>query len=53
MGAWRFWRRHFGDRLLDRFPWTVVARPESASPAGGSSAQHHQEQHDLAARALG
>jgi 2-oxoglutarate dehydrogenase E1 component len=53
LGAWSFWRRRYGDRLVDRFPWTVVARPESASPAGGSSARHHQAQHDLAARALG
>jgi len=52
MGAWGFWRRRYGGRLLDRHPWSVVARAESASPATGSSTRHEREQRELVARAL-
>jgi len=33
MGAWSYWKTRFGNRLLDRYPLDVVARPASASPA--------------------
>jgi 2-oxoglutarate dehydrogenase E1 component len=53
MGAWGHWRwRHCG-RLFDRFPFDGVFRPESASPATGSSASHQREQSVLIARAFG
>lgn len=53
MGAWRFMRSHFGDRLLGRFPLRGVSRPASASPATGSRSAHVWEQERLIAQALG
>jgi 2-oxoglutarate dehydrogenase E1 component len=47
MGAWRFFRIHFGDRLLDRFPFTGVCRQSAASPATGSKKSHDLEQNEL------
>lgn len=52
MGAWPFWKNRFCHRLLDRFPFSVVARSASASPATGSSAAHHREHEELIARAF-
>ncbi len=52
MGAWRFWKARFGDRLLDRLPFGGVYRPESASPATGSSAAHKIEQEMLVTKAF-
>jgi 2-oxoglutarate dehydrogenase E1 component len=52
MGAWPFWKNRFCHRLLDRFPFSAVARSASASPATGSSAAHHREQEELIARAF-
>jgi 2-oxoglutarate dehydrogenase E1 component len=52
MGAWRFLRVNFGEKLWGRFPLSVVSRPESASPATGSAASHKQEQEQLLAAAL-
>jgi 2-oxoglutarate dehydrogenase E1 component len=47
MGAWRYWRANFGEKILGRFPLSVVSRPESASPATGSANSHKQEQQQL------
>ncbi|MFM8984994.1 MAG: 2-oxoglutarate dehydrogenase E1 component [Planctomycetia bacterium] len=47
MGAWRFLRIHFGDRLCDRFPFTGVCRQSAASPATGSKKSHDVEQNEL------
>jgi 2-oxoglutarate dehydrogenase E1 component len=47
MGAWRFLRIHFGDRLFDRFPFTGVCRQSAASPATGSKKSHDLEQNEL------
>ena len=44
MGAWRFLRIKFGERLLGRFPLSCVSRPESSSPATGSFNSHVIEQ---------
>lgn len=44
MGAWRRMKGKFGERLLGRFPFTVVSRPASASPATGSAHSHRIEQ---------
>ncbi len=46
MGAWSFIRSHLGDGV------TCVARPESGSPAAGSSVRHKREQDELLTRAL-
>jgi 2-oxoglutarate dehydrogenase E1 component len=47
MGALRFLKVQFGDRLLDRFPLGYVGRPASASPATGSGNAHKKEQNRL------
>jgi 2-oxoglutarate dehydrogenase E1 component len=47
MGAWRFFRIHFGDNLLDRFPFSGVCRQSAASPATGSKKSHDMEQSEL------
>lgn len=47
MGAWWYMRIHFGEQLLGRYPFSVVARGESASPATGSHKSHHNEQHKI------
>ena len=47
MGAWRFLRIKFGDRVLDRFPFSGLCRPASASPATGSATSHKREQEEL------
>ncbi len=47
MGAWRFFRIHFGEKLLDRFPFTGVCRQSAASPATGSKKSHDLEQNEL------
>jgi 2-oxoglutarate dehydrogenase E1 component len=47
MGAWPYWKNRYCGRLLDRFPFSVVARRASASPATGSHAAHHHEQEAL------
>jgi 2-oxoglutarate dehydrogenase E1 component len=53
MGAWRFLHDKFGKKLFDRFPFALVSRPESASPATGSSHAHKMEQAGMVARAFG
>ena len=53
MGAACFWSLQFGRKLFDRLPFSVVARPPSASPATGSAARHHEEQAQLLAAAFG
>jgi 2-oxoglutarate dehydrogenase E1 component len=53
MGAWRYLHERFGRKLLGRFPFELVSRPESASPATGSNAAHKVEQGQLIARAFG
>jgi len=53
MGAACFWTLRFGTRLFDRLPFSVVARPASASPATGSMARHKEQQAALMAAAFG
>jgi 2-oxoglutarate dehydrogenase E1 component len=53
MGAASFLRVRLGPRLLGRFEWSVIARPESASPATGSSSRHAWEQERLMKEAMG
>jgi 2-oxoglutarate dehydrogenase E1 component len=52
MGAWPYWKNRFCGQLLKRYPFSVVARPASASPATGSSAAHHREQELLIGKAF-
>ena len=52
MGAWRYFRARYGDRLFGRLPFSGVYRAASASPATGSNASHKREQRDLLARAF-
>lgn len=52
MGAWRFLRVKLGTKLFENFPFSVVSRPASASPATGSTNSHKQEQARLLAEAF-
>jgi len=53
MGAWRYLREKYGERLFNRHPFDLVSRPESASPATGSAHAHKLEQEKLVHRAFG
>jgi len=53
MGAWRFLRVHWGDRLYDRLPFAGVYRQSAASPATGSFSSHKLEQEKLLSAAFG
>jgi 2-oxoglutarate dehydrogenase E1 component len=53
MGAWRYLRVKFGEKLFNRLPFSVISRSESASPATGSGSSHKQEQKQLLAGAFG
>ena len=53
MGAWRFLKIHFGDRLLERFPFAGIYRQSAASPATGSASSHRLEQEKILSQALG
>jgi len=53
MGAWRYLHEKFGKKLFDRFPFALVSRVESASPATGSAHAHKLEQTNLVRRAFG
>jgi 2-oxoglutarate dehydrogenase E1 component len=53
MGAWHYLRIKLVEKLFDRFPFSVVCRPESASTATGSAASHRREQEELMAAAFG
>jgi 2-oxoglutarate dehydrogenase E1 component len=53
MGAWPYLRYRFGDRLLGRWPFSGVCRPESASVATGSPASHKLELEILLDRVFG
>ncbi len=52
MGAWRFLRAVLGERLFNRHPLSVIARPPSASPATGSANRHKREQAEIIAAAF-
>jgi 2-oxoglutarate dehydrogenase E1 component len=53
MGAWHYLRVKLGEKLFDRYPLSAICRPESASPATGSSNSHKQEQEQLLASVFG
>jgi 2-oxoglutarate dehydrogenase E1 component len=53
MGAWTYLRVRLGERLFGRWPLSVVARDESASPPTGSASSHRMEQQELIQKAFG
>jgi 2-oxoglutarate dehydrogenase E1 component len=53
MGAWRYLRMRFGERLPGGLPFAGLWRPASASPATGSATVHRKEQAALLAEAFG
>ncbi|HUY33195.1 MAG TPA: 2-oxoglutarate dehydrogenase E1 component [Pirellulales bacterium] len=53
MGAWRYLRVLFGEKLFQRLPFAGVYRPASASPATGSASSHRLEQQALLRQAFG
>ncbi|MBI1348430.1 2-oxoglutarate dehydrogenase E1 component [bacterium] len=53
MGAWRFFRVHWGERLFGRHPFKGICRPASASPATGSFHSHENEQQAILREAIG
>ncbi len=53
MGAWRFMRALFGDKLLGTHPFVGVSRPAAATPATGSLSAHKVEQAQVIKEALG
>ncbi|HUQ70587.1 MAG TPA: 2-oxoglutarate dehydrogenase E1 component, partial [Planctomycetaceae bacterium] len=53
MGAWRFLRAMWGDRVFGRNPFAGISRPASASPATGSQHSHELEQQEILVAALG
>ena len=53
MGAWWYLSTKLGPSLCGRFPFQCVCRPESASPATGSSGAHKMETERLLDRAFG
>jgi 2-oxoglutarate dehydrogenase E1 component len=53
MGAWRFWKVKWCERLFNRFPFSGISRAASASPATGSSQSHKVEQQEILETALG
>jgi 2-oxoglutarate dehydrogenase E1 component len=52
MGAWRHLRARFGAVMFERFPFSGVARAESASPATGSPGSHKLEHQELMEKAF-
>jgi len=53
MGGWYFMNAHLPELVGGRFPITVAARAESASPATGSRSSHALEQKMLLDAAFG
>ncbi len=53
MGAWRFLRVQFGERLFGKYPFSGVFRAASPSPATGSHIYHKKEQDLILAEAFG
>jgi 2-oxoglutarate dehydrogenase E1 component len=52
MGAQSYIKLRFGESVYDRFPFLSISRPESASPATGSSASHRIEQDGIIEQAF-
>jgi 2-oxoglutarate dehydrogenase E1 component len=52
MGAWRYLRVQFGEKLFCNYPFSGIYRPASASPATGSASSHKKEQAQIIDGAL-
>ncbi|MDB4459283.1 2-oxoglutarate dehydrogenase E1 component, partial [bacterium] len=52
MGAWRYMRAEYGDKLPSGNPFNGIARAESASPATGSANSHRREQRQILRSAM-
>jgi 2-oxoglutarate dehydrogenase E1 component len=52
MGAWRYMRVNFGEKLFQKFPFSGIYREASASPATGSSIYHKKEQEQILVEAF-
>ncbi|HLX62902.1 MAG TPA: 2-oxoglutarate dehydrogenase E1 component [Planctomycetota bacterium] len=52
MGAWRFLRVMFGEKMFGAYPLTGVSRAASASPATGSMTVHKREQKEVMEKAF-
>ena len=52
MGAWRYLRIHFGERMLGRFPFDGIYRAASSTPATGSANSHKLEQKQILTKAF-
>ena len=53
MGAWRYLRALYREKIFGRLPFSGIARAPSASPATGSANSHKIEQKELLERAFG
>ena len=53
MGAWRFLRVQWGERIFGKYPLSVECRPASASPATGSHKSHDIEQDEILTKVIG
>ena len=47
MGAWPYMNRELPSLLQGSYPWSLVSRPLSSSPATGSATRHKREQAHL------
>jgi len=47
MGVSCYLRRRFGTKILDRWPYRIIGRPEASAPAKGSFAVHMMEQEEI------
>jgi 2-oxoglutarate dehydrogenase E1 component len=47
LGAWPYMNRELPGMLRGSFPWSLVSRPLSSSPATGSATRHKREQAQL------
>ena len=52
MGAWRFFKVHYGETVFGKFPLSGLARKASGSPATGSTKSHEAEQEKLISKAF-
>jgi 2-oxoglutarate dehydrogenase E1 component len=52
MGAWRFLKIRFGERMFNDYPFAGLRRPASASPATGSLKIHKRDQKFLITQAF-
>ena len=52
MGVSCYLRRRFGTKILDKWSYNIIGRPEAAAPAKGSLAVHKLEQEEIVRKAF-